>query len=228
MKAKLIDKKPEIEGVISYIFEPQEPISWKAGQYMRYILDHPSPDDRGTSRFFTISNAPEEKNLRVTTRIAEDKGSSFKSALDQLEVGQSIEALGPMGNFVLDDSEKKAVFLAGGIGITPFRSILVDLDQKNQAINITLLYFNRDENFVFKDEFEQLAKKHPNLKIHYFSGQQDAATFDPQPLIEDFITSVYYISGPEPMVEAYNKRLKELGVSVENIKNDFFPGYSSI
>lgn len=228
MKAKLIEKKPEVEGVISYIFEPEQPLTWKAGQYMRYILDHPNPDDRGVSRFFTISNAPAEKNLRITTRIATEKGSSFKKALDNLEIGQSIEALGPMGNFVLDDPDKKAIFLAGGIGITPFRSILIDLDSTGDSINVTLLYFNRDDNFVFKEEFEQLAKKHPNLKIHYFSGAQDAATFDPTPLIEDFKNSVYYISGPEPMVEAYDKRLAELVISKENIKNDFFPGYSSI
>jgi ferredoxin-NADP reductase len=78
MKLRLIQKHQELHDVCSFVFEPEEPITWEAGQYMHYNFPHPDTDDRGVERWFTISTAPFEKNIRITTRLALEKGSSFK------------------------------------------------------------------------------------------------------------------------------------------------------
>lgn len=212
----LQSKKEEVPGVISFIFRPERPISWAAGQFMQYILPHPNPDERGIKRYFTIATAPYEENLMVTTRIAPEKSSSFKKALLAMKTGQIIEATGPHGSFTLQDPSKQYVFVAGGIGITPFRAILLDLAHKKESINVTLLYANRDENIVFKDELEKL------VKVHYFIGDNK--------INSEFITlnSKFYISGPEPFVLSMEKLLSNLGVLDENIKRDYFPGYDRI
>jgi glycine betaine catabolism B len=123
MKFTLSATKQEANDTFSFIFAPEQPLQWKAGQLLRYVLNHPHPDDRGVERFFSIASAPHEKHVMLTTRFA-SKSSSFKKALKNLRPGDAIEAHDLEGDFVVDDSEKTFVFIAGGIGITPFRAIL--------------------------------------------------------------------------------------------------------
>jgi ferredoxin-NADP reductase len=225
MKLTLINKKPEVADVATFIFEPEDKITWQPGQFLHYTLPHPNADDRGEKRWFTIAAAPFEGHLQITTRQAE-QGSSFKKALFAMELGDTIEADGPEGEFVVDDPEQNHVFIAGGIGITPFRSILLDLDQRGLPLNVKLLYANRDaENVVFKDELEELAAKHPEFSIRYFIDPEridaDAITFE----VVDLAEPVFFISGPEPMVDAFNAMLLEMGVPKNHLKQDHFPGY---
>src|ERR1035437_9590818 len=128
MKLSLMQKKTESPDVESFIFKPSESIIWKAGQFFHYVLHHEPTDDRGSDRWFTISSAPFEKNVMITTRLTPDKGSSFKKKLTSLKIGKTIEVSNIDGDFTVDDPTKEHVFIAGGIGITPFRSILKDLD----------------------------------------------------------------------------------------------------
>lgn len=232
MKLTLVKKEAEVPGVTTFIFQPDNPLVWRAGQFLRYHIPNPSPDERGANRFFTIASSPFEKNIQVTTRFDSEHGSSFKNDLISLNEGAQIDAEGPMGSFVIEDvfisEEKKLCFIAGGIGITPFRSILLDLDQKGLPINVTLLYANRDQNIVFKDEFDKLAQKYPTFKVHYI--------IDPQKIDEDLIkslilnlqSSIFYISGPAPMVKALESTLERMGVGEDNINHDYFPGYDRI
>lgn len=232
MKLKLVEKIEEILDVISFIFKPPRQVSFKAGQFMRYNLSNPQPDERGTSRFFTIASSPFEKKLMITTRFANDKGSSFKESLKKMAVGQEIEAEGPFGSFIIPDefiSEgKKLCFVAGGIGITPFRSILLQLDYEKKPFNITLLYASRDQNIVFKDLFDNLSQNHPGFKVYYIIDPQriDENTF--KSLVPDFQTNTYYVSGPAPMVKGIEETLEDLGIERDNILHDYFPGYSKI
>ncbi|MBA3543266.1 MAG: FAD-dependent oxidoreductase [Chthoniobacterales bacterium] len=122
MKFTLSATKQEANDTFSFIFAPEQPLQWKAGQLLRYVLNHPNPDDRGVERFFSIASAPHEKHVMLTTRFA-PKSSSFKKALKNLRPGDAIEAHDLEGDFVVDDSETTFVFIAGGIGITPFRAI---------------------------------------------------------------------------------------------------------
>lgn len=225
MKLKLIKKEDLGIGITSFIFSPEEKLEWQAGQYLRYTITDPQPDDRGNTRLFTIASAPLENVVRLVTRIDPEKGSSFKKYLNDLKIGEEIEGAGPMGNFTLDDPAKQYIFIAGGIGITPFRAIITDLDKRNLPINITLLYANRDENLPFKSEFEEIAKRKPGLKLHYVIDPDKIDVEEIKMCVLDFRTPFFYISGPKPMVESMEKTLSELGVPLENVKHDYFPGY---
>lgn len=221
MLLTLQSKKKEVPGVISFIFRPEKAIFWRAGQFMQYSLG----DDK---RYFTISSAPHEQHIMLTTRLDPNKCSDFKKTLYNLKPGQTIEATGPHGSFVLEDPSQnyvfsdeaaKLCFIAGGIGITPFRSILLDLSHQKLPINITLVYANRDQNIVFKDELEKL------VKVHYFIGDNHIDENALRPLTSDVR---YLVSGPEPFVLILEKILSNLGVLDENIMRDYFPGYDRI
>lgn len=225
---KLVEKKELFEDVITFVFETDPPLEWQPGQYMHYYFEHPDTDERGIERWFTISSAPYEKHITITTRFNDQKSSSFKKALKQMQPGATIQAEGPGGKFVISDTPKKPILVAGGIGITPYRSMLLQMDHDGQDINAELLYANRDENFVFGDELEALAAKHPNFKIHKFVGDRHIEEADLKPYADNSDT-IIYVSGPEPMVEAFEETLKEkLKVAEDRVKLDFFPGYEPI
>lgn len=227
MKLKLAQTRPEVGNVRTFIWDTDEPVNWQPGQYMHYVFPHPDEDDRGEERWFTISAAPYEKHLQITTRFDTQRSSSFKQALGALQTGAIIEADGPKGKFVITEPDKKHVFVAGGIGITPFRSILVQMDHDNQNLNIELLYANRDENFVFGEELEAIAKRRSNFHIHKFVGDRHITEADLKPYADDPDT-IIYVSGPEPMVEAFEDMLQKMGVPEDRLKTDFFPGYEPI
>jgi ferredoxin-NADP reductase len=224
MKFTLSATKQEANDTFSFIFAPEQPLQWKAGQLLRYVLNHPNPDDRGVERFFSIASAPHEKQVMLTTRFA-PKSSSFKKALKNLRPGDSIEAHDLEGDFVVDDSEKTFVFIAGGIGITPFRAILLDLDYNKKPLNVQLLYSNRDNDFLYRKELDALRGRHPEFRIDYVVSPNRIDEKSIPQLVSDIQKPMLYVSGPEPMVESMDETLKKIGVPEERIKNDFFPGY---
>lgn len=224
MLLTLIEKRKEAEDVISFIFKPEIPFSWKPGQFLHYTLKHKNYDSRGPDRYFTIASAPYEQVVQITTRFAKD-GSSFKKALKSFKIKNTIEGVAPDGNFTLDDPNQKSVFIAGGIGITPFRSILLSFVRQNIPIKVTLLYANKTQDFVYKKELEDIAKQNPNLKIHYFVGPKRIDENAIKKTVANLRKKVFFVSGPEPMVENIDELLAKLGVSKNHIKNDFFPGY---
>ena len=226
MKLTLKERKPEVPGVESFIFEPAEALSWKAGQFLHYVLHHEPTDDRGSDRWFTVSSAPSEGHVMVTTRFTEEKSSSFKQALKALKVGEAIEISDVDGDFTLEDTSAEYVFIAGGIGVTPFRAILTELAHQGAHIRATLLYSNRDEHIPFQGELDALAAQNPDLKIHYVTGGRidEVAIRAAAP---DLRKPLFYVSGPEPMVNAFDELLKGMGVPEGNIKGDWFPGYTA-
>ena len=147
MKMQLISKIKETKDVTSFIFEPQEKIQWLPGQFLHYNLPHDNPDNRGTERWFTISAAPFEGHIQLTTRQAIQGGSTFKKALFDLKIGGYIDADTPDGCFLINPSYKKHIFIAGGIGITPYRSMIVQANNDNKMPDIYLLYKNHDQEF---------------------------------------------------------------------------------
>lgn len=229
MKLKLIEKKKEAGDAVSFIFEAQEALSWVAGQFLVYHLPHENADVRGYQRFFTISSAPFENHVMLTTRIFAEGRSSFKNALMQLNEGDLIDVKGPDGDFVVEDPNKNFVFIAGGIGITPYRSIILELVHKNEPLNIELLYANKTDDFVFKDELENLSSKNSAFNIRYIVSPLHIDQDYIKQNIKDWNKKIFYVSGPEPMVEAFDKMLKhDMGLKEENVKTDYFPGYDPI
>lgn len=195
---------------------------------MHYVLPHDSPDDRGTERWFTNSAAPSEGEVRITTHINNERHSSFKTALAALQPGDEITADGPEGNFVLGDMGRNYLFIAGGIGITPVRSILVEAAAQNLQPHITVLYANRDEHIAFRDELTSLQTKNPNLNIRYAVEPERIDEAALQTTLQDIDDPLVYVSGPKPMVKAMVEQLQALGVSKDNLRSDDFPGYAGI
>jgi ferredoxin-NADP reductase len=225
MKLTLIEKKQETPEVTSFIFSSSEPLTWQPGQYLHYVLHHRPTDDRGSDRWFTNAAAPFENHVMVTTRFADEKSSSFKNKLFNLKEGKNIEIAVVEGDFTLDDPEKEHVFIAGGIGVTPFRSILKQLDHDKKPINVTLLYANRDQHIVYKDELESIAANNQNFKIHYIFSPEHIDEKKIKEFIPNIATPIFYVSGPEPMVDSLGEMLKKIGIQEDHIKQDWFPGY---
>lgn len=225
MKLSLSHKQQETRDVTSFIFSSEEPISWKPGQFVHYVLHHRPTDDRGSDRWFTNSAAPFENHVRITTRFAAKESSTFKKNLFAMKKGEEIEISFVEGDFTLDDLSKEYVFIAGGIGITPFRSMLTQLHHEKKTMNVTLLYANRDKHIVYKEELENIAKDNPHFKIHYILSPEHIDEAKIRKLIFDLHRPLFYISGPEPMVDAMGETLKKMGIVEEHIKQDWFPGY---
>lgn len=210
--------------MFSFIFEPEEPLSWQPGQYLHYVLKHKNPDNRGEKRWFTIASAPFERNIIITTRFDGEQISSFKSALFNMKLGDEIEVDdGPKGWFVLTEGEHRHIFIAGGIGITPFRSMVAQLAHNKNAKLIDLMYANKGNNFVFGEELENYQKTNPSFNLLKFVDKRiEQADF------KDYLkdkSAIYYLSGPRAMVEAYETLLTEAGVAETAILTDYFPGY---
>jgi ferredoxin-NADP reductase len=227
MKLTFIESKQREGDARTFLFKPESPLTWQAGQYLHYNLPHDDADDRGIERWFTISTAPYEGVIAITTRLNSERSSTFKTALQKLKPGNTIDADTPEGDFVLLDEHRNYIFIAGGIGITPFHSILLEAEHQGKQLHVDLLYANRDQNIVFRDELDKLAEQNPNLKITYIV-QPDRLDHDRLvQKIQSIDNPLVYISGPEPMVEALTAEVGEMGVSAENIHSDYFPGYKA-
>ena len=225
MQLTLIRKREETENVVSFFFTSAEPIRWQAGQFLHYTLPHQNPDSRGVERWFTIASAPHEEHIMLTTRFSA-QSSTFKTTLRAMQIGDIIEADSPEGDFVITDATKDFVFIAGGIGITPYRSIILDLDRRNEPINILLLYANRTHDIVFRNELDAIARKTKTFRVRY--------SIEPERIDENFIRGasydfrkpLYYVSGPEPMVQAFERMLWNMQIPKDKTIRDYFPGYS--
>lgn len=212
--------------VTTFKFRPEQPLMWQAGQYLHYTLPHNNPDDRGTKRWFTIAAPPSGGEVRITTRIVEgQQRSTFKETLHNLKPGDTIEAEPPEGDFVVDDPARTMIFIAGGIGVTPFYAILAEAAAQNQKLHVRVLYANRTDDIVFRNEFAQFQEQNPELKVDYIVQPDQLDDERLKQAVEAEANPLLYISGPEPMVDAIAEQLIKLGVSDENIKRDHFPGY---
>ena len=218
----LKEKGHLIDNIWAFRFTPSKPLVWIAGQFIRIELPHDNPDSEGTKRWFTVSSAPYENIIQITTRVTD---STFKQALSKLPIGGTVPIIEtPDGDFVWLDSDKPLVFVAGGIGVTPFRSILKQRFHDGLPLNATLVYGNRTPDAVFQEELDEYANKDSAFSVHYVAGRLD------QPKLVELIPNLYaslvYVSGPEPMVESLGDQLRAAGLPDAQLKQDFFPNYT--
>jgi ferredoxin-NADP reductase len=218
MKLRFKETRVEAGDVRSYIFAPEEPLEWIAGQSIR--LELPRPTYGVDDRRFTIASAPCEKDIVIATR----KGiSTFKQTLASVKPGDIVNAYAIEGEFVWGPEERPRLFIAGGIGITPFRPMLFQRLHDHQPIGVSLLYSNPDQHVPFKPELDRWAGEHREFDLHYLIGERITAGYI-KAHAPKWQESLVYISGPEGMVEALSRALIAEGLPPSHLKKDRFTG----
>jgi len=235
--SKLVDRQEIAEGTMSFRFE--KPFGWtfEAGQSMDITLLAPSETDaEGNTRTFTIASAPYEKSLMVATRM---RDTAFKRVLKVMPLGTAVQIEGPAGDLTLHrDAARAAVFLSGGIGITPFRSIAFAAAKEQLPHRMFLFYSNRrPEHAAFLAELQALEKENPNYKlIASMTGMEkshrpwhgETGVIGKEMLarhLKDAQSPIYYIAGPPEMVKALHAMINESGVDEGDIRAEEFSGY---
>lgn len=232
-------KKEEV-GTDTYIFyfdRKNSDLTFEAGQYLRIFLPHENMDERGDKRFFSITSSPlDERYIMITTKVIQ---SSFKMSLLKLESGTPVRFFGPYGTFVLkEDQVFPRVFLAGGIGITPFHSMILFASEKKLTVPLTLFVsFSTAEEAIFYNELMETSKNHPSIKIVYtitrpeeskkpWTGETGRISSDLiKKYFSDVLKPIYMIAGPPKMVEAMEQLVRDIGVPSERIRKENFTGY---
>ncbi len=217
--------------VRTFWFKPALPFRYTAGQFIEMYLPHKNPDERGEKHWFTLSSSPTDELISITTKWFGDKASTFKKTLFGLKPGAKIKIVEPMGDFVLPKStDISLVFVAGGIGVTPFHSIIKWLTDTGEKRDIhAILAANAPKDILFEDLF-----KHYDAKVTLIAADPDknwkgeTGILSAQKILD--ITGALgkrklYISGPEPMVETLEKELHAHGTPGSQLILDFFPNY---
>lgn len=232
-KQKLVltlkEKNRLTSDVYEFVFSPDKKPVFQPGQYMEWTLWHPWSDTRGIRRFFTIASSSIEKDVRLGVKFY-PSGSSFKKKFLAMLVGETIVASERAGDFTLPKgTDKKLVFIAGGIGITPFRSMVQYLLDKREQRSIVLFYSNKTSaDVAYREIFDEAQMKLGLKTVYIYTEGAAAARLDAQTIVRevpDYRESMFYLSGPHGMVVAFEDVLKGIGVSPVQIKKDFFPGY---
>jgi ferredoxin-NADP reductase len=220
---------------MAFHFSKPESFEFRAGQFADYtLIDPPETDEEGNTRGFSLVQAPYEPDLVAATRM---RDTAFKRVLRDLPIGTEIEMDAPYGDFTLHKTETTpAVFIIGGIGVTPVRSMIAQATHNKTAHRIMLLHASRTpDELPLKGDFEQLAKDNPNFR--YVTIASDSAPDDWQgergrvdaemvkKYVPDLNRPIYYLSGPQGMVKAMRQLLVDLKVNEDNIRTEEFAGY---
>lgn len=233
---KLLRREEVAEGTMSFYFDKPPDFQFKSGQYLDCSLIDPSEtDDEGNIRSFSIASAPAEDNLMVATRM---RNTAFKRVLKRVPLGSQLKIDGPLGSFTLhSNTSRPAVFLAGGIGITPFRSMIVKAARERLANRIALFYSNqRPEDSAFLQELQQIGSENQNYQIIGIMTEMEKSKrpwngetrlIDKAMIarfVPDLARPIYYIAGPA-MVAAMKETLTGAGMNEDDIRSEDFAGY---
>ncbi len=219
-----------------FVFPAPSNFRFKPGQYMEWTLAHPDPDERGNRRYFTLASAPTEHNLRLAVKFYQ-KSSTFKKAMLALNRNTVVVASQLAGDFVLPDNPwQKCIFIAGGIGVTPFRSMIKYLLDQHQRRPITLFYASkRIEDIVYRDVFDR-AQQELGIRTIYtvtdstnlpanWTGKVGRITPELiRTTVPDYRNCIFYISGPRGMVDYFKDVINLLGTPGLQVRTDYFAG----
>jgi ferredoxin-NADP reductase len=234
---RLLKKEDVAEGTMMFTFEKPEGFGFKAGQAIDMtLINPPETDAEGNTRAFSLVSAPFEDFIAVATRM---RDTAFKRSLKNMELNSEVQIESPFGSFTLhNDVSKPAVFLVGGIGITPFFSIVKNASHEKLPHKIYLFYSNRrPEDSAFLKQFENLEKANPNFKLVCTMAEIEKSKmpwsgekgFINKNMIEKYVpdlkSPIYYSAGPQQMVAAMRKILSEIGVDDDYIRTEEFSGY---
>jgi ferredoxin-NADP reductase len=231
---KVIEVIRRTEHVMSVRLAMPQEEAFQAGQFLGVTLFSKGAE---LSRYLSFSSSPTEKGyIEFTKRLTE---SDFSQALSCLQVGDNIRIKFPLGKFVLDEACTKHAFLAGGIGITPMRSMWKGAFDQGLPVDVVLLYSNRSaEDIIFKDDFEAVAEKDKRYRVVFSLDSADKCPVDwrgrcgyinaemIRQEIPDYKERIFYVCGPTIMVKKMVEVLKtELMIPAENIRQENISGY---
>ena len=235
--ASLVRRETVAEGTMAVYFSKPSAFRHQAGQSLLLTLvNPPETDGEGNSRTFTIASAPHEPELMVATRM---RDTAFKRVLKSAPVGTRVSIDGPNGEMVLhDDASRAGVFLAGGIGITPFLAIARHAAKQGLAHRLYLFYANRrPEDAAFLPELQKLEQSNPAFRLVAVMAEPEKSVqrwsgetgFIRRELLErylaDITNPVYYFAGPPPMTMAMRTMLEEIGIDEQAMRYEEFYGY---
>lgn len=232
---KLKKKEMVADDTMAFYWEMPDGFEFRAGQMGDFtLIDPEETDSEGNTRAFSFVYAPSEDKLVMTTRL---RDSAFKRELKDLPEGAEVEFDGPNGHFTLHKTESTpAVFVIGGIGITPVRSMIAEALNQGTSHDLTLLYSNKTpEDAPFLSDFEKMAEKHDNFtfvpvmtraKENEWNGERGHIDADMlKRHVKDVSAPIYYLSGPADMVQSMYDMLVEAGANEDNIRAEEFSGY---
>lgn len=234
---KLLSRHEVAERTTAFRFEKPANWTFKAGQCLDMtLLDPPETDAEGNTRAFSIASAPHEETLMVATRM---RDTAFKRVLGAMPIGSAVKIEGPSGNLTLHNNvARTAVLVAGGIGITPFRSIVTRAAKEKLPHRIVLFYSNRrPEDAPFLDELQALEKENPNYRLvacmtdmanSHQSWHGEVGPIAREMLLKytsDAVSPLYYLAGPPEMVKGLHTVINEAGVDDDDIRAEDFFGY---
>ena len=233
----LMDRQRIARDTMAFWFDTNEArYDFRAGQHADFVFMDPSPESAGdNSRTFSIANSPGDKGLvMIALRMRE---TGFKTALKAAALGTKFKVSSPRGSFTLHkDITRPAVFLAGGIGIVPMRSILSWATEERLPHKLYLFYANRDaEDVAFLEELEGLAAQNPSFTLIPTLTRRKSLTWPyengpiDRGLLKRYLQGlngpVYYVAGPSGMVAAMTTMLRSSGVSDDDVKTEEFGDY---
>lgn len=236
MLARLVDRALIADRTMAFWFQPEGPFTFTPGQTCDITIPDPIyRDDLGNVRTFSIASVPSEPRLMFATRLG---GSAFKRTLAEAPTGLAVDLDGPYGSFTLHHNiTKPAVFLAGGIGITPFHSIIGDLVARAVPRSITLICSNRRKSDVpWLPDLQAWADAHSHFRLfatltastpdddwRHERGRVDKAFLAAR--LDAVADTIFYAAGPARFVAALQALLPEVGADPDNIRTEEFPGY---
>ena len=233
---KLQERYEVAERTMAFQFERPEAFVFKAGQSIDMTLINPSETDaEGNRRAFSIASAPDEHRLLIATRM---RDTAFKRVLATMPIGTQVEVEGPFGDLILhNDQARAAVFLAGGIGITPFRSMLLQAQREHLQHSLFCFYANRrPEDAPFLKELQALQKPHSRTIVPTMTQMRplhpawdgEIGRIDHSMLARHLkfaVSAVYYLAGPPGMVKGLQHMLRCAGVGDDDMRMEEFAGY---
>jgi ferredoxin-NADP reductase len=235
--AKLLARRNVADGTTSFEFEKPAAWTFDAGQFIDMTLLNPAEtDSEGNTRGFSIASAPFEDTLMIATRM---RNTAFKRVLKTLPLGSEVKIEGPFGDLRLhNNAARPAVVVSGGIGITPFRSILMQAVKEKRRHRIFFFYANRrPEDAVFLDDMRTLARVSATFTFvptmtemdkSHFPWDGERGRIDQQMLtkyLAGIKSAIYYVTGPPAMVKGLRTLLEAIGVDRDDIRTEEFTGY---
>ncbi len=236
-KVKLKHRQEIASGTMAFHFEKPEGFAYKAGQFGDFtIASPPETDAEGNTRGFSLASSPFEGDLMIATRM---RDTAFKRVMKTIELGRELSMDAPYGSLTLhSDASIPAVFLSGGIGVTPIRSIVLQATHDKLPHKIVLFDSNRrPEDSAFLDELAEAQERNPNFTLvgtmtemekssKTWSGETGFVTKAMlMKSVNDLSLPIFYISGPRTMVAAMRKILDDSGVKDDKIRTEEFSGY---